>query len=67
MQSSGRRGLADSLLGLAFTILVIAVLLYVSVHLIESILPVLLIILGLGGSISMIIWIFRRSRQNRYW
>jgi hypothetical protein len=57
--------LLDRLLGVAVTLCLIAVMLVLTVHLIESVLSGLLIGLAVLGGVGLAAWILRR--KNRYW
>ena len=66
MDSGSPRSLLDRLLGVAVTICVIAVLLTISVHLVESVATELLVgVLVLGG-IGGAVWLVQRRRNGRY-
>jgi hypothetical protein len=57
--------LLDRLLGVAATLFLIAILIVVTVHLIESVLSGLLIGLAASVGVGLVVWILRRN--NRYW
>lgn len=60
------RSLLDQLRGLAFTVLFIAVLLYISVRLIEAVLPVLL---GLAAGAVVLggLWLLWQRHRHQDW
>jgi hypothetical protein len=66
MDSGSPRSLLDRLLAVTVTICVIAVLLVVAVHLIESVAVELLIGVVIAGGIGGAVWLIRGPR-NRYW
>ncbi len=55
----------DRLRGLAFTILVIALMLYIAARLIVAVLPVL-IVMGVVALLGFAGWSFYRFRQSRW-
>jgi xanthine/uracil permease len=55
----------DKVLGLAFTILVVALMLYIAVKLIVSVLPVL-IGLGIAAAVVYTAWLIYHFRRSRW-
>ncbi len=67
METPGGRGLADRLLGLAFSLLAAAVMVVIAVRLLESIWPALLVIIGIVGALGIAGLLIRHWWESRYW
>lgn len=67
MDLPGKQGWSDRLLRLAFTMVAAALLISISIHLIQSVLPELLVGLVVAGALPVVVLVIRRHRNNRYW
>jgi hypothetical protein len=59
MRQAGPGSLLDQLLGLCFGLLLAAIAVHVAVRLIESVWPVLLLILAVIGLLGLGVWLIR--------
>ena len=57
----------DRLVGAAIALCFVALLLVVSVHLVESVASALVIGIGVLSAVGLIAWLVLHHRQNRYW